>query len=130
MLSQYAEVLNGNGELPGHYTIHTNPEVVPVVHPPRRLPISLQDNVKAELEEMVKNNIITPVTKQTQWVSSMVGVQKKNKKIRICLDPWDLNKGILRSLPTIEQVTSRLNKAKVFTILDAKTGFWQVKLDD
>lgn len=69
VLSQYAEVLNGIGEFPGHYTIHTNPEVVPVVHPPRRLPISLQDTVKAELEEMVKNNIITPVTKPTQWVS-------------------------------------------------------------
>ena len=63
----------------------------------------------------------------------MVVVQKKNKKIRICLDPRDLNKAILRShypLPTIEQVASRLSKAKIFSVLDAKSGFWQVKLDD
>ena len=62
----------------------------------------------------------------------MVVVEKKNNKIQICLDPRDLNKAIMRShypLPTIEQVAAGLSKAKVFTVLDAKTGFWQVKLD-
>jgi len=57
---------------------------------------------------------------------------KKNNKILICLDRRDLNRAIMRShypLPTIVQVTACLNKAKVFTVLDAKTGFWQVKLD-
>ena len=33
-------------------------------------------------------------------------------------------------LPTIEEVTTRLTNAKVFSVLDAKTGFWQVKLTD
>ena len=55
---------------------------------------------------MVEKQIITPVTEPTRWVSSMVVVQKKDNQIRICLDPRDLNKAILRShypLPTIEQ---------------------------
>ena len=34
----------------------------------------------------VETNVIAPVTEPTQWVSSMVVVQKNNK-IRICLDP-------------------------------------------
>ena len=92
-----------------HLAFHT-----PVVHPPRKLPVSLREQVKAELDNMVENQIIAPVTEPTQWVSSMVVVQKKNK-IRICLDPRDLKKAILRShypLPTIEQVVSRLGKAK------------------
>ena len=45
---------------------------------------------------------------------------------------FELDRAIMRShypLPTIVQVTACLNKAKVFTVLDAKTGFWQVKLD-
>ena len=49
------------------------------------------------------------------------------------MDPRDLNKAILRShypLPTIEQVASRLSKAKIFSVLDAISGFWQAKLDD
>ena len=32
-------------------------------------------------------------------------------------------------LPTIEQVAACLNRAKMFTVLDARAGFWQVKLD-
>ena len=33
-------------------------------------------------------------------------------------------------LPTIEEVATRLTKAKVFSVLDAKSGFWQVKLEE
>ena len=33
-------------------------------------------------------------------------------------------------LPTIEEVTTRLTNAKLFTVLDAKSGFWQVELDE
>ena len=132
LLKNFKDVFEGIGELSGEYTIHTNNDVLPVVHPPRRLPISLQGSVKHELDAMVATNIIAPVSEPTRWVSSMVVVEKKNNKIRICLDPRDLNRAIMRShypLPTIEQVASRLNNAKVFSVLDAKTGFWQVKLD-
>ena len=62
----------------------------------------------------------------------MIAVKKKNNKLRICLDPRDLNKAIQRShypIPTLEDVATRLNKAKVFSVLDNnKSGFWQVML--
>ena len=32
-------------------------------------------------------------------------------------------------MPTIEEVTTRLTNAKKFTVLDAKDGFWQRRLD-
>ena len=53
VLSKNTDVFEGLGELTGHYTIHTNPEAQPVVHPPRKLPISLQDTMKAELNKLV-----------------------------------------------------------------------------
>ena len=132
VLKNFRDVFEGIGELQGEYTIKTTPDVLPVVHPPRKLPIALQEPVRQELDDMVKSNVIAPVSEPTEWVSSMVVVEKKNNKIRICLDPRDLNRAIMRChypLPTIEQVAMRLNKAKVFTVLDAKAGFWQVKLD-
>lgn len=61
----------------------------------------------------------------------MLVVTKPNK-IRICLDPRDLNEAIKREhyqMPTIEEITTRLTKAKKFTVVDAKDGFWQKKLD-
>ena len=126
-------MFNGLGELPGEYTIQVKSDTVPVVNPPRRLPVSLRKVVKTELEMMVDKEIIAPVTESTPWVSSMVVAQKKDGRLRICLDPKHLNKVIMRShypLPTIEEVTTRLTNAKVFSVLDAKTGFWQVRLSE
>ena len=56
----------------------------------------------------------------------------KPNKLRICIDPKDLNKALKRShypLPTIDEVLPQLTKAKVFSILDAKNGFWHVRMD-
>ena len=63
----------------------------------------------------------------------MVTVTKKNGKLRICLDPRDLNRAIQREhypLPTIEDIATRLHGAKVFTKLDVRNGFWHVALDE
>ena len=71
-------------------------------------------------------------TSPTEWISSMVVVAKPNK-IRICLDPKDLNKAVLRpkyQMPTLEEILPKLNGAKVFTTLDAKDGFHQIGLDE
>ena len=63
----------------------------------------------------------------------MIVVRKKNGKVRICIDPRDLNEAVKichYPLPTLEEVATRLPKAKVFSVLDAKSGFWQVKLSE
>ena len=81
---------------------------------------------------MVEEGILTPVNEPTDLVSSMVIVVKPNK-LRICIDPKDLNRAIKRShypMPTIEEVATKLSKAKVFTVLDAKSGFWQIKPEE
>ena len=60
-------------------------------------------------------------------------VPKKDGKIRLCLDPKDLNQALQREhypLPTIEDLETRLHRAKVFTKLDVGNGFWHIKLDD
>ena len=82
---------------------------------------------------MVEKQIIAPVTELTPWVSSMIVAQKKDGRVRTCPDPQSLNNAIMRShypLPTIKEITTCLTQAKVFSVLDAKTGFWQVKLTE
>ena len=62
----------------------------------------------------------------------MVAVVKSNK-IRICIDPRDLNKAILREhypMMTIEDVVAGMAQAKVFSLLNTTSGYWQVKLDE
>ena len=133
VLREYPDVFEGLGCLAGDYRIQIDASVRPVVHPPRRVPCALREDIKGELTHMVGDRIIAPVTEPTRWVSSMIAVRKKNtNKLRICLDPRDLNKAIQRShypLPTLEDVATRLTNAKEFSVLDAKSGFWQVKLE-
>ncbi len=81
---------------------------------------------------MVKMGYIAKVDQPTEWVSSMVTVVR-NGKIRICIDPSDLNKAIKREhypMRTIEEVVSAILGAKVFSVLDAKSGFLQIELDE
>ena len=57
-------------------------------------------------------------------------VIKPNNKVRICMDPRDLNKAIQREhfpLKTIEEVIADMPQAKVFSKIDAKSSFWQLK---
>ena len=73
------------------------------------------------------------MSEPTDWVSSMVIVQKPDKQIRLCLDPTDLNKFIRREhfpLPTIEELCTNLSGVKVFSVCDAKNGSWQVQLSE
>ena len=81
VLKNFKDVFKGIGELSGGYTIYANNDVLPVVHPPCRLPISLQGSVKQELDAMLAANIIASVSEPTRWVSSMVVVGKKTSKI-------------------------------------------------
>ena len=119
----------GVGKLDGEYRI-LDPTVQPVQQAPRRVAIALRPKLKEALEDL-KQEVIAPVTTPTEWISSIVAVPKKNGKLRICLDPKDLNDAILREnyqLPTIEDIAARLHNAKVFTLMDVRNGFWYVKL--
>ena len=126
LLEEFKDVFEGLGHLPGEYHIATDDTVRPAVHPPRRVPFALREQIKSKLDKMVESDVIAPVNEPTAWVSSMLVVAKPNK-LRICLDPHDLNKAIRREhyqLPTVEEVVTRLTQAKKFTVVDAKDGFF------
>lgn len=93
----------------------------------------MQENVKAELQMMVNIGVLTSVSEPTEWVPSVVVNHKKNsEKIRLCIDPRDLNKACLRPhhpLRMVEEVTSQMPNSSVFSAIDAK-HFWQISLDD
>ncbi|XP_033121550.1 uncharacterized protein K02A2.6-like [Anneissia japonica] len=80
---------------------------------------------------MERNGHITKISEPTDWVSSMVVVVKGNK-LRICSDPKDLNRAIRREhypIPTVEEVVGSMAGTKVFSVIDARSGFLQIKLD-
>ena len=52
--------------------------------------------MKKELERLQKLDVITPVTKPTDWVSQAVILQKADKSVRLCIDPRPLNQALMQ----------------------------------
>ena len=132
LLDEYADVFEGLGEMPGQYHIELDESVSPVIHAPRKVPIALQPRLKSALDDMEQKGVITKCDAPTDWVSSLLIVEKKNGSLRLCLDPRDLNKAIKREhfvLPTCEDVLAKLHGKSIFTIIDQRDGFWQIGLD-
>ena len=136
ILKEFADMFKGIGCLTGEYSIKIDPSVPPVIHPPHRVPIALKEKFK-ELDSLqgslADQDIITPVTKPTSWVNSFVCVTKNNGSVRLCLDPNDVNKAMMRPhfvTPTFEEIISRLHGAKWFSIVNVKSGYWNMKLDE
>ena len=133
VVEEFPDVFTGLGCMAGSYHIELDDTVAPVIHPPRRVPYSLLDKLKKKLEELEGKDIIQKVDRPTPWVNSLVIVEKRDGSLRLCLDPRDLNKAIRREhhrIPTTEDIASRLSGKKLFSIVDEKDGFWQVRLDD
>ena len=75
---------------------------------------------------MEQKGIIAKVDKPTAWISSLVAVVKPNK-VRVCIDP---RKATQRCKYQLLRILPQLAEAKIFSVLDAKDGFHQVKLDE
>ena len=132
-LDDYPELFKGLGCLPGTYRIELADGATPVVHSPRKIPVPQREKVVEELKRMEKLGVIERQEEPTEWVNSLVVVQKPNGSVRLCIDPRDLNAAMKRShypMKTVDEVASRLQGANTFSILAAKSGFWQLKLDE
>ena len=75
---------------------------------------------------MVKMEIITPIEEPTDWVSSLVIVEKPNGQLQICLDPQHLNQAVKRLhfvMPAAEEIVAQMSNTKFFTKLDASNAY-------
>ncbi len=114
-----------------HLTVDEN--ITPEVTSDRRIPEALKNPLKDELDKMVRQKVIIPVEQSTDWVSRLVVARKKSGGLRVCIDPQALNKALKREkyqLPVLDDILPDLAKAKVFTTVDLKAGYWHVMLDE
>lgn len=79
---------------------------------------------------MERADIMKRVDEPTDWVSPLVLVQK-DEKIRVRLDPRNINKSLKTEhyqLPKREDIEGKLAGARLSS-LDANAGFYQIPLD-
>lgn len=131
ILQKYDDVFKGMGKINYQVSLEIDKNVIPVIHKPRRVPVAYRQQLKQQIDELIADGIISKVDTHTDWVSNIVLV-RRNGKMRICLDPTELNKAFKRpnyQMPTVEEILPELARAKVFSTVDATRGFWQLPLD-
>lgn len=129
--SSFKQLFEGIGCIPGLVDIKLKVNAIPVVQTQRKVPLALHNRLKAALDDLEQKNIISKVNYPTDWVNSLMIVEKPNGSLRLCLDPKPLNKYICREhylIPKCDNILSRLVGKKMFTVIDMKDGFWQLEL--
>ena len=102
---------------------------IPVKEKYRTIPPQMFSEVKAHLKEMLDLGVIRHSS--SPWASAIVLVRKKDGKLRFCIDLRKLNNRTLKDLYgllRIEHVLDQLLGSTIFTTLDLKAGYWQVKM--
>ena len=81
---------------------------------------------------MESMGVISKIDVPTPWCAGMVIVLKKDGTVRICVDLKPLNTAVLREphpLPKVDDTLAQMSEAKVFSKLDANSGFWQIPIE-
>lgn len=82
---------------------------------------------------MVGQDVISKVDEPRDCVDNLVSTVKPNGGLRICLDPKELNKAVVKEqflVPTLEEVSEKLVESEVYSVFDLREGFWQLQIDE
>ena len=105
-------------------------ESTPINQVARRVPFAARQEIAAQLSKMQEQGVIQP--SKSPWASPVILVRKRDGSLRFCVDYRALNsvtKPDVFPLPRIDDLLDKLGRAKYFTTLDLKSGYWQIKVD-
>ena len=122
MASKNPQLFTCLGQIKETYSITLKEDAKPfAISVPRKVPLSLYQKTKDELDRMLETGIISPVDQPTDWCAPMVVTPKSNGKVRVCVDLSKLNKFVKREnhpLPAVDTMLGGLAGSTVFTKLD------------
>uniref|UniRef100_A0A8C5QC51 Gypsy retrotransposon integrase-like protein 1 n=1 Tax=Leptobrachium leishanense TaxID=445787 RepID=A0A8C5QC51_9ANUR len=111
------------------HTIRLN-DSTPFRERSRRLAPRDIEDVRDILHSMEEAGIIQE--SRSPYASPIVVVRKKNGSVRLCVDYRTLNKRTIPdqyTLPRIEDLLNALNGSKWFSVLDLRSGYYQVPMN-
>ena len=96
----------------------------------QRLPIHLEQQIDEEIKKNLRLGIIRP--SNSSWSSRLVPVKKKDNSLRLCVDFRPLNNITVKDkypIPRIDDIIDSLSQARIFTTLDATSGYFQIAMN-
>ena len=114
-----------------NFTIDLVPGASPISKAPYCLsPTELQE-LKKQLQELTDSGFIRPST--SPWGAPVLFVKKKDGSLRMCIDYRLLNSVIVKKkypLPCIDDLFDQLQGACVFSKIDLRSGYHQLRIRD
>lgn len=97
--------------------------------PPYRMAPAELKELKVQLQELIDRGFIRPSV--SPWGAPVLFVKKKDGTMRLCIDYRQLNKVTIKNkypLPRIDDLFDQLQGAKVFSKIDLRSGYHQLKI--
>ena len=109
--------------------IELHPGTSPISMTPHRMaPVELQE-VRVQLIELLDKGFIRPNT--LPWGAPALFTKKKDKTLRLCIDYKQLNRVKIKNrypLPRIADLFDQLRGARVYSKIDLRTGYHQLRV--
>jgi hypothetical protein len=131
---EYADVFPD--ELPGmppdrdiEFVIELQPRTTHISKRPYRMPPAELAELKKQLQDLLDKGFIYPST--SPWGCLALFVKKKDESLRLCIDYHPLNAETIKNkypLPRIDVLFDQLVEAKVFSKIDLRSGYHQIKI--
>ena len=89
------------------------------------------DEVRSHLKHLYSADVIRK--SHSPFASNVVLVRKKDNSLRLCVDYRTLNKKTIKdayALPRIEDILDTLSGSKYYSVLDMKSGYYQVEIEE
>ncbi|KAA0032356.1 ty3-gypsy retrotransposon protein [Cucumis melo var. makuwa] len=125
-------------ELPGlpphrevEFAIELEPGTVPISRAPYRMAPAELKELKVQLQELLDKGFIRPSV--SPWGAPILFVKKKDGSMRLCIDYRELNKVTVKNrypLPRIDDLFDQLQGATVFSKIDLRSGYHQLRIKD
>ncbi|CAI5484175.1 unnamed protein product [Closterium sp. Yama58-4] len=137
VLEQYKDIMPGDlpaGVPPARtheHKIVEEPGAKPVSRAPYRLSPTELTDMKKQIEYLLDRQLIRPST--SPYGAPVLFTPKPDGSLRMCIDYRALNKQTVKNkypIPRIDDLLDQLRHATVFSELDLRSGYWQIKMAD
>jgi hypothetical protein len=111
------------------FIIELQPGIAPISKRPYHMPPNELAELKIQLQDLLDKGFIRPSA--SPWGCPALFVKKKDNSLRLCVDYRPLNAVTIKNkypLPHIDILFDQLAGAKVFSKIDLRSGYHQIKI--